>query len=122
MAAGMQVIVNADNPITTMTPTAVQDVFFGKTSRWTDGTNVVAVDQLEKSPVRIEFSQKVMRKPVEAVKSFWLTKIFSGRGTPPVELKTDAAVMEAVRTQRGAIGYVSADTPLVAGVKAITVK
>lgn len=122
MAAGMQVIVHADNPISTITQVMVQDVFFGKTTRWSDGTNVVAIDQLEKSAVRDEFSQKVLKKRVDAVKSFWLAKIFSGRGTPPVEHKSDAAVIEAVRTQRGAIGYVAADAVLGAGVKAITVK
>jgi len=44
------------------------------------------------------------------------------RGTPPVELKTDAAVYEAVRKERGAIGYVTGDAPLGPGVHAITVK
>ena len=44
------------------------------------------------------------------------------RLTPPVELKSDAAVIEQVRTQRGAIGYVSGEVALPAGVKAVPVK
>jgi ABC-type phosphate transport system substrate-binding protein len=122
MAAGFQVIVNADNPATSISSQNAQDFFLGKSKKWSDGTAAVPVDQLEKSAVRAEFSQAVLKKKVEAVKSYWLTIIFSGRGTPPVELKTDAAVLEAVRKDRGAIGYVAADAPLGAGVKAITVK
>jgi ABC-type phosphate transport system substrate-binding protein len=122
MAAGFQVIVNADNPVASISSQTAQDLFLGKTKKWGDGTPAVPVDQLEKSPVRAEFSQAVLKKKVEAVKSFWLTIIFSGRGTPPVELKTDAAVLDAVRKDRGAIGYIAADTPLGAGVKVITVK
>jgi hypothetical protein len=100
----------------------VQDFFMGKVKRWGDGTAVVPVDQVEKSPVRVEFSQTVLRKKVEAVKSYWLTIIFSGRGTPPVELKSDAAVVEAVRRDRGAVGYVAGDAPLGPGVRVITLK
>lgn len=122
MAAGFQVIVNADNPVTTISAQTAQDFFLGKTKKWSDGTAAVPVDQLEKSAVRAEFSQTVLKKKVEAVKSFWLTIIFSGRGTPPVELKSDSAVMDAVRKDRGAIGYVGSDVPLGPGVKAITVK
>lgn len=122
MAAGFQVIVHADNPATSISTQTAQDFFMGKVKRWSDGTNVVPVDQLEKSPVRVEFSQTVLKKKVEAVKSYWLTMIFSGRGTPPVELKSDAAVYEAVRKERGAIGYVTSDAPLGPGVRAITVK
>jgi len=119
---GVQIIVHSDNPVTSLPAKTAQDFFFGKTTRWSDGTPVVAVDQLEKSPVRADFSRDVLKKKVEAVKSYWLTQIFSGRGTPPVEVKSDAAVIEHVRTQRGAIGYVSSDTALPAGVKAVTVK
>jgi ABC-type phosphate transport system substrate-binding protein len=122
MAATFQVIVNADNPATSLPAKTVQDFFLGKTTKWSDGTIVVAIDQIEKSAVREAFSNTVLKKKVEAVKSYWLTMIFSGRGTPPVELKTDAAVLDAVRTQRGAIGYVSGETKLVPGVTVITVK
>lgn len=118
----VQIIVHADNPVPSLPAKAAQDFFFGKTTRWSDGTPVVAVDQLEKSAVREEFSRLVLKKKVEAVKSYWLTQIFSGRGTPPVELKTDAAVIDAVRAQRGAIGYVSSETALPAGVRAVAVK
>lgn len=118
----VQVIVHSDNPVPSIPAKTAQDFFFGKVTRWSDGTPIVAVDQVEKSPVREEFSRVVLKKKVEAVKSFWLTQIFSGRGTPPVELKTDAAVIDAVRAQRGAIGYVSTETALPAGVRAVAVK
>jgi len=122
MAAGFQIIVNADNPATSIDAATAQNYFFGKSTRWSDGTTVVPIDQLEKSAIREEFSKTTLKKRVEAVKSYWLTMIFSGRGTPPVELKSDAAVIEAVRTQRGAIGYVSAETALGTGVRVIAVK
>jgi ABC-type phosphate transport system substrate-binding protein len=122
MAAGFQVIVNADNPVASITSQTAQDFFMGKSKKWSDGTPAAPVDQLEKSAVRASFSQDVLKKKVEAVKSYWLTIIFSGRGTPPVELKSDAAVLEAVRKDRGAIGYIAAETALGPGVKVISVK
>jgi len=121
-AARYQVIVNESNPAGAIDKTTVQDYYLGKATRWSDGTTVAAVDLEESSAVRADFSKEVLRKPVANVKSYWLTIIFSGRGVPPPALASDEKVIEAVRKNKGAIGYVSATATLPAGVKAIRVE
>jgi len=46
--------------------------------------------------------------------------VFAGSGTPPIEKKSDLEVIEYVKKNSGAIGYVSKSTNTT-GVKEITV-
>ena len=58
---------------------------------------------------------------VQMIAEFWRQQIFSGRNVPPVEKASDAEVLDFVRGNPGAIGYVSASTSLAPDVKVVTV-
>jgi ABC-type phosphate transport system substrate-binding protein len=88
---------------------------------WPDGGHARPVDQSKSSPVRDAFSREVLGKSLAAVEQYWTQAIFSGRAVPPVEKRTDADVLAYVRENPGAIGYVSASSPL-DGVKRITLR
>jgi ABC-type phosphate transport system substrate-binding protein len=110
-AASFKVIVNNGTRVEAMSKKAVADLFMKRATKWQDGTPVVAVDQAPTSAVREQFSRAVHGKPTAAVKSYWNQQIFSGRGVPPVEMKSDAEVIAFVRTSAGAVGYVSEAAP-----------
>ena len=117
--AGFLVVVNAANPTTEMERSRVGKAFLKKLKRWEgpDKLAIEPVDQDEKSPVRTAFTQAVHAKKVSAIKSYWQRMIFSGRDVPPPELGSDQAVLEFVRAEKGAVGYVSPDADLGEGVK-----
>jgi hypothetical protein len=46
-----------------------------------------------------------MRKTLTQLRSYWNQQIFSGKGVPPPELDSEAAVIRYVLSNRGAIGY-----------------
>jgi ABC-type phosphate transport system substrate-binding protein len=119
--SGFRVVVNASNPVASMTADEVSDVFLGKTERWESGARVGAVDLPADSRARARFSKAVHGKDVDAIKKYWRKIIFSGLGSPPEELGSDAAVLDFVAHNVGAIGYVSAGTPLEGQVKALEV-
>ena len=77
------------------------------------------MDQPEGSPVREAFTKAVLRKSVSAVKSYWQQQIFSGRAVPPTERPSDTEVLNFVRSNPAAIGYVSSSSVIGAGVKAV---
>lgn len=118
-APSFKVIVNASNPVSTISVKQVAKFFLKKESRWGNGTEVLPIDLTVESPAREGFSLAVLGKPTPAVKSYWQQMIFSGRGTPPMETSTEADVVAFVGSIAGAIGYVSGETPLPPGVKAI---
>jgi ABC-type phosphate transport system substrate-binding protein len=118
---GFRVIVNASNPTTALRAVELSRLFLKKTVDWPDGTPAAPVDQERTSSVRRQFSQKVHGKDADAVVSHWQTMVFSGRETPPPIRTTDAAVVEFVRANPGAIGYVT-DAADLAGVKVLAVR
>jgi ABC-type phosphate transport system substrate-binding protein len=120
-AGGFRLIAHPGVHTTSLTKVAVSAIFLKKTPKWEDGTPVVAVDQTEQSAVRSLFSSSVHGKSVAAVKSFWQQQIFSGRDVPPVEKRSDAEVLEFVRSTPGAVGYVADGAP-VSGVTVIDVR
>jgi ABC-type phosphate transport system substrate-binding protein len=102
------VIVSSSNQVSTITKTALSNLFLKKVTKWGDGSEVVPADQAPSVSIRERFSQSVHSKSISSVKSYWQTQIFSGRASPPVELGSDAKVSDFVRNTPGAIGYVSA--------------
>jgi ABC-type phosphate transport system substrate-binding protein len=120
-AETFQVIVNASNPASSLSVQELSMLFMKKTSRWPDGVEAAPVDLREQSEVRESFSRLIHGKSTAAVKAYWQKMIFSGREVPPPERATGAEVVGFVRANRGAVGYVGADTALGGGVKVLRV-
>lgn len=121
-AADVKVVVHVNNAMDSVTKAKVSDLFLKRVTRWENGRAVTPVDQSEKSAARITFTKDLLDKEVLWVKSYWQKMIFSGRATPPAELSSDNQVLELIRTNPDAIGYVSDTATLPAGVKALTVQ
>jgi len=122
LAADFQVVVNASNSASSISKTTLQDFYLGKATRWSNGTAIAAVDRDEHSDVRATFSKVALGKTVANVKSYWLTIVFAGRGVPPPEHDSDEKVLDAVRRNKGGVGYVSAAAVLPNGVKALKIE
>jgi ABC-type phosphate transport system substrate-binding protein len=118
-AEPFMVIVNAANPVSAMSADELSKAFMKRVSRWPDGVEVAPVDLKEQSEVRDGFSRAIHGKSASAVKAYWQKMIFSGRDVPPPEKANSAEVVAFIRANRGAVGYVAADTALGSGVKAI---
>ena len=118
-AADFKVVVHVGNPTSSASTAQLGRLFLKKDTRWESGEAVEPVDQSAKSPVRAVFSTEVHRKDVGSVKSYWQQQVFSGRGTPPPEMSSDAEVLAFVRSHAGAIGYVSSAAAVGDGVKVV---
>ncbi|HTR21731.1 MAG TPA: hypothetical protein VMH88_12825 [Gemmatimonadales bacterium] len=119
---GWVVVVNEGNYLTGISTDELNRIYTKKTIRWTDGQVIVPVDLTDDQPVREVFSQAVLRKTVNAVKSYWQSIIFSGRGVPPVQFQSEQAVLSYVRSTPGAIAYVSTETAIGPGIRRVHVQ
>jgi ABC-type phosphate transport system substrate-binding protein len=119
-ANGYVVIVNSENPVSSISRKDVSKMMLGKKSKWENGESVTAFDLPGDNSTRAEFSEAVCKKSVDRVKAYWLRLTFAGRGTAPAEEEDDAAIMAAVAKKKGGISYVAASTELVS-VKKVTV-
>ena len=118
---GFKVVVNTANTTTSISKEQLSRCFMKQTNTWITGDTVLPVDQAATSPIRAEFSSAIHDRDVGAVKSHWQRQIFSGREVPPPEKATDEEVLAFVRANPGAIGYVSSDASVGAGIKIIEV-
>ena len=116
-----RVVVNAANPVSTLTREQLSRLFLKKVTSWQNGRAVQIVDQQEESEVRKQFTREIHGRQVTSVKSYWQQMIFSGRDVPPPEKASDAEVLAFVAANPNAIGYVSAAAPSAPSVKAIEV-
>lgn len=116
-----KVVVNQDNPTTDLTSKDVSNFLLKKKTRWTNVKERVApIDLDANNQTREYFSQKIHKRSVASIKNYWQRQIFSGENVPPPEVASDADVLDHVRNNPGAIGYVSASAQ-VSGVRVVTV-
>lgn len=94
-------------PVATVSRKFLADAFLKNITRWPNDDAIRPVDQLPSSEARHRFSDDVLKRSVSAVKIYWQQRIFAGRGVPPPELESDAAVVRYVESNPGAVGYIS---------------
>jgi len=119
--AEFKVIVNVDNPVGILTPEDVSRLFLRKTPTWFNGQAVLPVDQNAHSPARAAFLREIHQKNEQAFDAFWRQQVFTGKAVPPLVLGSDAEVIDFVRRNPTAVGYVSAGAALGPEVKVVII-
>jgi ABC-type phosphate transport system substrate-binding protein len=119
-APPFRVIVNPTNVCESIRRDELSKMFLRKVLAWRWGEATLPVEQRDGSLLREAFTTWVHRRSVQAVSFYWQQQVFSGRGAPPPERQSDAAVMEYVAENPGAVGYVTLSAKL-NGVKVIQV-
>lgn len=104
--AEVVVIVNPKNPAANLTAEQVAALYLGNASTFPDGGAAALADQPESAAVRGTFYEKATGRSAAQAKATWARLTFTGKGTPPKELKSDADVKAFVASDPKAIGYV----------------
>ncbi|MCK5791989.1 MAG: phosphate ABC transporter substrate-binding protein [Ketobacter sp.] len=105
--AEVAVIVNPAND-SNITSDDISKLYLGKTKKFPNGKNAVALDRKEGSSERIQFLEATTGKDESQMKSYWSRLIFTGKGVPPQVVETDAEVKELVSRNPDIIGYIDA--------------
>lgn len=106
-SAEVVVIVSAKSPVTALRVEQVADIFLGRTGNFPGfGGEAVPLDQWEESPIRHEFYAKATGRTPALLKAYWSKLIFTGKGQPPKEVASSAAVKKLVSENPNYIGYV----------------
>jgi ABC-type phosphate transport system substrate-binding protein len=106
--ADVVVIVNPKNPVAALTAEQVAALYLGKATAFPSGAPVTLADQPEAAGIRGDFYQKATGRSAAQVRALWARITFTGKGTPPQELKSAADVKAFVAADPKAIGYVEA--------------
>jgi ABC-type phosphate transport system substrate-binding protein len=120
-STNFQIVVNKDNSVNSLSKDEIKRIYTKKMTKWDNGDKIKPVDLQKTSEVRKKFTKDILNKSISAIKAFWQRQIFSGKGVPPPEKKSDEDVIDYVINHPGAIGYVSKNADI-SSVKKVTVK
>ena len=108
-----QVIVNVENPNDAVRLKMIKEMFFGRVKVWPKSQNkIILVDLPEDSPVRKQFSQALLGKPMEYMAAYWQKQIYGAKGKPPKTVSSEQEVIKYIAHEPNAVGYISGTAEL----------
>ncbi len=117
---GVKVIANPGVAASSISPDEIKGIFLMTRTSLGDGGRVEPV--LEKGgPAHEIFLRTYLGKADAALQTYYRSLVFTGKGSMPKELATDADVVAYVARTKGAIGYVGSGAAT-AGVKTLEVR
>jgi ABC-type phosphate transport system substrate-binding protein len=119
-AADIKVIANASVGASSVSADELKGVFLATKTSLSDGSHVEPV-LLKSGATHEAFVKQYLGKTDAALETYYRSLVFTGKGSMPKTLASDAEVVTFVAKTKGAIGYVGAGTST-EGVKAIEVK
>jgi ABC-type phosphate transport system substrate-binding protein len=99
-------VVSTKSTVTTLSKSQVADIFFGKTTRFPDGSQAVPIDQSEGTLARDEFYTWIAGKSAAQMKAYWSKIIFTGRGQPPKAAASSSETKKLIVANPNTIGYI----------------
>lgn len=105
-AQDVTIVVNSGLSLSEITETELRDIFIGVRSRFDDGTRALPV-LLKGGPAHEVFLHRHIRETPDEFRVRWRRAVFTGQGSMPKELSSEAEVLHYVEATPGAIGYVS---------------
>lgn len=118
LTADIAIIVNAGNPVKSMTAEEVAALYLARTRTFPSGEYALVFDLPRDNQLRQRFFKAVASMGISQVNTYWSRLMFSGQEIPPQPLPNEQAVIDIVRRNSGAIGYIGF-VPQDAGVRTV---
>lgn len=113
----LYVIVNAENPIQSITAKDLSDIYLGRSRIFPNGRYAQPYDQPQDSAARRQFYRDLVGKPISEINTYWARLIFTGTSSPPKTL-TSAETVAVVKRDSSAVAYLGRE-PEDAGVRVV---
>ncbi len=103
--AEVAVVVHPSNN-TALNEANIHRLFLGKQQAFADGRHAIVIAAPNASQTHHEFNRRVLGKSQSQLKAYWARLIFTGKGAPPREARSESDVVELVASNPNMIGYV----------------
>lgn len=87
---------------------SIERIYMGKLKSFENGRSALPINASKGAATREEFNRLLMGRSDAQLTAFWSKLMFTGKGTPPMELATDQDILATVSANQDAIGYVDA--------------
>jgi ABC-type phosphate transport system substrate-binding protein len=102
----MVVVVNLQSGVDLLTKSQVINIFLGNHREFPNGLAAKPVDLPAVMPDKGQFYRSLVNKDLDQMAAYWSRLVFAGNTQPPVQANSTQDMLQAVATQRNAIGYV----------------
>jgi ABC-type phosphate transport system substrate-binding protein len=103
------VVVSAQSPVRVLAQKDVLALYTGRSRTLPGGEVATPIDQQRDGAVRAEFYQALTGMDIARINSYWARLHFTGQVQPPQAVGDDGAVIQRLRADPGAIGYVASE-------------
>lgn len=97
------VVTHKENPVDTMNRSQIIDLFMGKYVAYPDGRKALPLDN---NLLKSDFYNKLVGLSVARVNAYWSRIQFTGRARPPQEQDNNQSIVEYIKENENAIGYI----------------
>ncbi|MCZ2495238.1 hypothetical protein GN316_00565 [Xylophilus sp. Kf1] len=101
------VVVSAQSAIRNLSQQDLLALYTGRTRTLAGGEPVTPVDQQRDGAARADFYQALTGMDIARINSYWARLHFTGQVQPPQTVIDDAAMVQRLRNDRSAIGYLT---------------
>lgn len=119
-AQDVSFIVNPQGADASITADDLKAVLLGNKIKW-NGGGVIKLAVLTSGPVHDKVMQDHAQRSADQFDKYWKKLVFTGKGVMPVQGADDAAIIDYVAKNPGALGYV-ATSSITDRVKALPVQ
>lgn len=102
--ADLVVVVSRENP-QQLSLADIRKIYLGQSSTFSDGAKALPVMYAEGTAERAAFVKHVLKVSESQFIGIWAKLLFTGNGTPPVELQDSTEIGSYILQHRQAIGY-----------------
>ena len=119
-AKKIYVVTQKSFPVDSIEEKEIEWIFLGKTTKIKDLK--ISIVTLKEGDVHKLFLKDYLNKTESQYEIFWKKLVFTGKGKMPVTVKNDKEVIDFVKKNEGAIGYIGSTDDISEDVKVIEVK
>lgn len=109
ISQNFKVIVNRENNIEEISKKELSNIFLKKTTKWSNGEKIVAVNLQVNSETRLHFTKEIHEKSIAQIRAYCQQSVFSGKAAPPIEKQSDKEMIQFIKSNKSAVGYISVD-------------
>lgn len=103
LRAELVVVAHPESQVSELTRGELINIFMGRYRKLPSGIAALPVDL---APLRAKFYRELVNKDMAEINSYWARLVFSGQAAPPLQLESEKDLLDYVRRNPGAIGFV----------------
>jgi ABC-type phosphate transport system substrate-binding protein len=115
------IITNNNNPTNQISTAQLRNIYIGNKISWDDGSLIHLADYSADSKIRKEFCDEFLNLSPRKVSMLWIKVSLSGKSVPPQIFRDEKELIDYIKNNDRAIGYISSAYDLPPDIKVLKI-